>query len=308
MSQPEEKNEWTIGGGRSIFGQQEEIGQAIEWRRSVDVDRRPLVRSTSAVWALILLLFAGVPTVLAQRVDPTSPENTAKGRALLDAVIAARGGAAYLGFRTLLSTGQYTPYQQGLSQVPVPFVNYLALPDRERVEFGKGKLKNRRIQVNQGQTGWVYDGEVETIKDQTEEQLRDYLDSLTYDLDRVLRERSKDPKVQVGYAGLAELRPGERAEILVLELGGDKSLTLTLDRTNHLPLQLTYESSTKGALTRREVRFFQYVAYDGVLFPNIIDFYRDGVQESRVNYQSIRLGVPIRDELFLKPASVKTIK
>lgn len=307
MSQPEEKIGRAGGGDRSLFGQQE-IGEAMKWRRRVAADRRRLTRFARVACALILLLIGGSPTVLAQRVDPTSPENAAKGRALLDAVIAARGGAAYLGFRTLLSTGQYTPYQQGLSQVPVPFVNYLAFPDRERVEFGKGKLKNRRIQVNQGQTGWVYDGEVETIKDQTEEQLRDYLDSLAYDLDRVLRERSKDPKVLVGYAGLAELRPGERAEILVLELGGGKSLTLTLDRTNHLPLQLTYESSVKGTLTRREVRFFQYVAYDGVLFPNIIDFYRDGVQESRVNYQSIRLGIPIRDELFLKPASVKAIK
>jgi len=50
------------------------------------------------------------------------------------------------------------------------------------------------------------------------------------------------------------------------------------------------------------------VTYDGVRFPNILDFYRDGIQESRVNYQSIRIGVSIRDDLFLKPASVKAIK
>jgi hypothetical protein len=287
---------------------EQKIEPAIEWSPGVDAGRRRLVRWGGAASTLLLILTVAALPGHAQRVDPTSPENVAKGRALLDAVIAARGGAAYLSFRTLLSTGQYTPYQQGLSQVPVPFVNYLAFPDRERVEFGKGKRKNRRIQVNQGQTGWVYDGEVETIKDQTEEQLRDYLESLTYDLDRVLRERSQDPRVQVGYAGLAELRPGERAEILVLELGGDKSLTLTLDRTNHLPLRLTYESLAKGTLTQREVRFFQYVPYDGVFFPNIIDFYRNGIQESRVNYQSIRLGIPVRDELFLKPASVKAIK
>ncbi len=300
MPQPEEKIERMIEANRSP-GKDQRVGR----QRGVVV----ALLSRGGVGCLLALLLAlwALPAA-AQRIDPKSPENAAKGRALLDAVIAARGGAAYLRFQTLLSTGQFTPYQQGLSQVPVAFVNYLAYPDRERVEFGKGKLKNRRIQVNQGQTGWVYDGEVETIKDQTEEQLREYLESLTYDLDRILRDRSKDPQFQIGYAGLVELRPGERAEVLLIDLAKDKSLTLTLDRTTHLPLRLTYESQAKGALTRREVRFFQYVAYDGVLFPNIIDFYRDGIQESRVNYQSIRLGIPVRDELFVKPASVKAIK
>ncbi len=142
---------------------EQKIEPAIEWSPGVDAGRRRLVRWGGAASTLLLIMTVAALPGHAQRVDPTSPENVAKGRALLDAVIAARGGAAYLSFRTLLSTGQYTPYQQGLSQVPVPFVNYLAFPDRERVEFGKGKRKNRRIQVNQGQTGWVYDGSCATI-------------------------------------------------------------------------------------------------------------------------------------------------
>jgi hypothetical protein len=56
------------------------------------------------------------------------------------------------------------------------------------------------------------------------------------------------------------------------------------------------------------VRFFQYVVYDGVKFPNIVDFYRDGVQVSRVNYESVKLDTPISDSLFAKPASAKEIK
>jgi hypothetical protein len=45
-----------------------------------------------------------------------------------------------------------------------------------------------------------------------------------------------------------------------------------------------------------------------VKFPNIVDYYRDGFQETRVNYQSVKLDAPINDEIFVKPASVKAIK
>jgi hypothetical protein len=71
---------------------------------------------------------------------------------------------------------------------------------------------------------------------------------------------------------------------------------------------LIYEKSEDSGLMKHEIRYFQYVDYDGVKFPNIVDYYRDGVQASRINIQSVKLNTPIGDELFAKPASVKAIK
>ena len=73
-------------------------------------------------------------------------------------------------------------------------------------------------------------------------------------------------------------------------------------------MSLTYEKVSDKGFTKREVRFFQYISYGGIKFPNIVDFYSDGLQESRINYQTVKTDVPIPDELFTKPANVKALK
>ena len=263
----------------------------------------------SCAWLLILLAcHGGSAGALAQKADPQDPRNLEIGKELIEKSIAARGGTAYTQYLTLVATGQFTPYDKGLSQIPMPFVNYIVYPDRERVEFGKGKKKDRRIQVNQGKTGWVYDGDAETLKDQTSQQIADYLEGLEYDIDRILRGAWQSPEVKVRFAGREEIRPGERANVVALEFSPDRIIYLWLDRSTNLPLSLVYEKTGAGGLRKHEVRFFQYIKYDGVFFPNIVDFYRDGVQESRVNYQSVKIGGPLGEELFAKPASAKAIK
>ncbi|MDX2034774.1 MAG: hypothetical protein SF339_29135 [Blastocatellia bacterium] len=256
-----------------------------------------------------LFLPASLASVsLAQKADPADPRNQQIGADLIKQAIAARGGDRYLGFKTVMTTGQFTPYDKGLSQSPIQFTDWIVYPDKERTDFGKGKKKDRRIQVNIGKTGWVYDGDAQTLKDQTDAQIRAHLEGLESDIDRVLRSTWKEPGAEVRFAGREELRPGERADVVEIKLKSDHILSLWLDRSTHLPINLIYEKIEDGKLIKREVRFFQYIVYDGVKFPNIIDFYRDGLQESRINFQTIKLDAPMPDELFAKPANIKEIK
>lgn len=257
--------------------------------------------------SLVLFALSLVP-VFAQKADPKDPKNVELGRALIAQVIAARGGAAYLNYQTIISTGLFTQFDKGVSASPLAFTDWVVLPDKERTEFGKGKKKDRRIQVNVGRTGWVYDGDAQTLKDQTEPQIKQHLNGLDADIDRVLRAAAKEAGVDVRFAGREELRPGERADVVAVTMRSGQIVYLWLDRATHLPLNLIYEKEEEGKQVKREARFFQYVTYDGVQFPNIIDYYRDGVQEARVNFQSIKLNAPVSDELFVKPASIKAIK
>jgi hypothetical protein len=39
-----------------------------------------------------------------------------------------------------------------------------------------------------------------------------------------------------------------------------------------------------------------------------VDFYRDGVQEGRINLQTVKLDPAIAENLFAKPANIKEIK
>jgi hypothetical protein len=244
----------------------------------------------------------------AQKADPNDPKNAERGAELIKQAIQARGGARFLSYANIISTGQYTPFDKGLSLIPIQFVDWIVYPDKERTEFGKGKKKDRRIQVNVGKTGWVYDGDAETLKDQTDKQIQDHLEGLEFDIDRILRAAAKDTGAEVRFAGREETRPGERADVVSIKLKSEQTVYLWLDRQTHLPMSLIYERNGDSGLTKHEIRYFQYVDYDGVKFPNIVDYYRDGVQASRVNLQSVKLNVPAGDELFAKPASVKAIK
>src|SRR5215470_18031863 len=228
-------------------------------------------------------------TARAQRVDPNDPKNVQRGAELIKQTVQARGGERFLNFTSIMQTGVYTPFQKGMSQIPIPFVDWIIYPDKERTEFGKGKKKNRKIQVNVGKTGWVYDGDAETLKDQTDKQIEEHLEGLDFDIDRLLRTATKGAGVEVGYAGREETRPGERADIVAVKLKSDQTAYILIDPQTHLPISLSYEKSEDGQLVKQEVRFNQYVDYDGVKFPNIVDFFRDSVQTGRLNVQSIKL-------------------
>ncbi|HKX32036.1 MAG TPA: hypothetical protein VJ302_30390 [Blastocatellia bacterium] len=257
--------------------------------------------------AVVLITMLAL-TASAQKTDPKDPQNAKKGMELLEQAIQARGGSRFLTHQTVTATGQYTYYDKGVSTLPSQFLDIIAYPDKERIEFGRGKKKNRKIQVNVGTTGWSYDGDAEVLKDQTDKQLQSHIEDLEYDLDRILRSGWKAPGVQVGFAGREETRPGERADLVLIQLTAERSVLLSLDRNTHLPINMTYERAGDSGLIKHEVRYNQYVVYDGVNFPNIIDFYRNGVQESRVNYQTVKLDLPVNNEVFVKPASAKAVK
>jgi hypothetical protein len=256
----------------------------------------------------LLIIWITARQGLAQRADPSDPKNEQLGTDLIKATITARGGEAYLKFKTLHATGQFTQYDQGVAGLSKAFFNWIVYPDRERVEFGKGKKKDRIIQVNTGNGGWIYDGDAETLKDQTPKQISDFQEGIEFDIDHILRGGWQKEGVQIRFYGREETRPGERADVVELKLTEGKSVYLMIDRNTKLPMSLRYEKMEGRNLSKREVRFFQYVTYGSVKFPNIVDFYRDGVQESRVNYQSVQTDAPAPEELFTKPASAKLIK
>lgn len=257
---------------------------------------------------IFVVLSAVSSAVLAQRADPRDPKNAELGAELLRKAVAARGGDRYLAFKAILTTGQFTSFDKGVSTVPRQFTDWIVYPEKERTEFGKGKKKDRIIQVNVGKTGWIYDGDAETLKDQSDQQIKAHLDGIEFDIDRILRFSWKEPGAEVRFWGREEIRPGERANVVEIKLKNDQLIYLWLDRSTNLPMSLIYEKTEEGALVKRETRYFQYIEYENVKFPNIVDFYRDSVQEGRINLQSAKLDPPITEDLWAKPASVKAIK
>lgn len=254
---------------------------------------------------LLLIAFAiGQATIgLAQEQDENDP---AKAAALVREAIKARGGDAYLKIRSAVSRGQYTPYAKGVSGDPTGFVDYVVYPGRERTEFGKGDSKF--IQSNSESANWVYDAGQKMIREQTEEQIKQFQQSARYDLDALLRVANSQTGVKLVYLGRKEPWRNTFSEAVRVEFADGGEALLHFDPRGKLPLSAEYKTVTEEGTVNNEARFYRWVEFNGVQFPTLQDFYRNGKQSSRVSFDSINFNENVPDKLFAKPASIKEVK
>ena len=241
--------------------------------------------------------------VTAAAQDENDPE---KAAALIRDAIKARGGDTYTKIRTLVSRGQFSPFEKGASQAPMPVVDYLVYPDRERTEFGKGDTKS--VQTNSGAKGWVYDAGQKIIRDQTEDQIQVGQQSLRYDLDNLLRRAAQEAGAKLVYVGRREVWRNTFSEAVRIDFTDGASVTLHFDPRAKLPLMTEYKIITEGKTSNEQSRYFRWVEFGGVQFPTIIDVYREAIQSARYSVDSVEFNVEVPEKLFAKPVNIKEVK
>src|SRR5437879_4817077 len=109
--------------------------------------------------------------VHAQAEKPAPPLDD-KAEKIVQRAIQAVGGNSYLNIKTVTGRGFITDYHDGVSGIPVRFVDYILYPDRERTEFSGGG--QRTIQTKDKEKGWFFEGADNVIKDKTTQQLGDF--------------------------------------------------------------------------------------------------------------------------------------
>jgi hypothetical protein len=134
------------------------------------------------VFILLVCLAAGVTIARAQTSTPAVDE---KSKQIIDRAIEVLGGANYLNVQSVVSKGFYTGFKGGEAQVPSRFLDYLVYPDRERTEFTQFGIKT--IQTNSGNTGWMFDGAVKKLSDQTPTQVEEFKRVMRTSLENLLR-------------------------------------------------------------------------------------------------------------------------
>lgn len=257
----------------------------------------------SVIFLLCAVALILSPVSFAQEQDDNGP---AKVEALIRAAIKARGGDTYANVRSVMSRGQHTPFLKGVPGDPSSFVDYIAYPDRERTEFGKGDRKY--IQTNLPNSGWIYDGAQKMIRDQTEEQIKEFQQSIRHDLDNLLRNRWKEPGTKLVYIGRREAWKNTFSEAAQINFADGSSVTLHFDPRDKLPLMAEYKTIREGATVNNQVRFFRWVEFSGILFPTFQDFYRDGQQIGRASFDEVSFNIDIPEKLFAKPSNIKEVK
>ena len=243
-----------------------------------------------------------------------APEGTAdeKSQQIINRAIEVLGGANYLNVKTVIGKGFYTTYSEGISQVPARFLDYISYPDRERTEFTGAGIKS--IQTNVGDTGWMYDGMVKKITDQSPTQVEDFKRAMRTSVENLLRGWWKQEGGKVTYVGRREAGLAKRNETVRLTYPNGFWIEYEFGARDGMPAKVIYKRSRKNMdtgdieETTEEDRLFKPIEIDGVTAPWIIDHFVNGKQVSRINYENVQYNQPLADTLFAKPDDVRKIK
>ncbi|MDQ5835313.1 MAG: hypothetical protein M3379_00760 [Acidobacteriota bacterium] len=236
-----------------------------------------------------------------------APKEDEKAAEVVRHAVEALGGGAYLGVKTLVSRGHFTPFKDGVATLPTAFTDYLILPDRDRTEFRGAGVKT--IQTYTGDTGWIADLLSKKILELKPEQVEDFHTSIRTSMDNLLRGWWRSAGASLAYVGRREAGLARRNEVVRLTYPDGFEAEFEFDSKEWLPSKVKYKKgNSEGERVEEEDRFAQLVPVGAVRFPFVVDHFTAGVQASRVNYDSVEFNRPVPDSLFTKPADVKAVK
>jgi hypothetical protein len=243
---------------------------------------------------------------------PAKPNDPPKAEGILTRAIEVVGGNAYLNVKTVVGRGFFTTFQDGVSQIPARFVDYISYPDRERTEFNGAGV--RVIQTNNGETGWLFDGASKTLSDMHTPQIEDFKRSMRTSVENVLRGWWRKENATLSYVGRREAGLARRNEVVRITYPHGFWVEYEFAAKEGLPEKIIYKTtrkkldSTETEEVTEEDRLAKPITMTGVTAPWVIDHFVNGVQTSRINYESIEYNTSLPDSLFTKPANIKGLK
>ncbi len=252
------------------------------------------------------------PTPTPEVAVKPSAENIAKAEQIVARAVEAIGGSNYLNVKTVLGRGYYTGFLDGVPQLPAKFVDYIVFPDRERTEFISSGV--RIIQTNSGDAGWFYDGATKSLADMKPAQVEDFKRGMRTSMENLLHGWWRKEGGTLSYVGRREAGLAKRNEVVRLTYPNGFWIEYEVGAKDNLPAKMLYKRTRKKADSEEteelneEDRLAKPITVAGVTAPWVIDHYINGVQTSRINYESIEYNSPISDALFAKPANVKALK
>ena len=266
----------------------------------------------SVVTLFLLVLFCARGAAQQDPAPKPSPENVAKAEAVVNRAIEVLGGNAYLNIKTAVGRGFFTTFQEGMSQIPAKFVDYISYPDRERTEFTGDGIKV--IQTNSGETGWLYDGATKSLSDMKGTQIEDFKRSMRTSVENLLRGWWKKENATLNYVGRREAGIGRRNETVRLTYPNGFWIEYEFAAKEGLPAKVIYKTTKKKPDSdeteevTEEDRLAKPITIGQITAPWVIDHFINGTQTSRVGYESVEYNSPIADTLFAKPATIKGLK
>ena len=230
-------------------------------------------------FALLLTAAFGQADAPPAQSIPMDQQNARKARALLDQMVQALGGQAYLGIQDISREGRTYSFHLGQpNSFGIVFWEFYHYPDKDRYELTK---KRDVIEIFNGEKSYeiTYKG----THAQDPKELSDYLRRKKFALDWVVREWLKEPGIALFYEGptVAEQKSVEQVTVMN---ANNEGVTLYIDSNTHLPVKKTFswrDPTDKGRNIEDEV-YDNYRPIQGVMTPfTITRFYNGDMSNQR---------------------------
>jgi hypothetical protein len=248
----------------------------------------------------------------------TTDPGARKAGELLEQMVAALGGPAYLTMQNMEQEGRtYSFDTQGRSESEgALYTRFWGWPDRERFELN---LKREwatdfigiPIPISQGgQLVVLYVGDQGyelTYQGATaleKENIEDYLRRRAHSLPWVLRKWLDQPGIAVFYEGhvLAERKQAEQVSLITAQ---NDAVTVAIDGITHLPIRVSFTWRDPKYLDKNEEAesYENYRPEQGIMTPLSITRYHNGLPRNQRFVLSTKYNQPLSDTLFSPKAT-----
>jgi hypothetical protein len=241
--------------------------------------------------------------------NPSAPapvseqSNQQKARTLVDQMIQALGGQAYLNVQDYYAEGRSGSFHNESLEGYSLFYRFWKRPDKDRVELTK---ERDIVELYLGDSAYeiTYKG-IHPLDPQKDEKLRQLVQRRHYTLEVVLRQWLTEPGILLLDEGPG-ISEGHLAEKITFVNAKNESVTLYVDPTTHLPLEKRFSTRDPRYRERDEERtiYGDWKEIQGVNTPRITVTKRNGETLSQQIILNMAYNTHPDDALF-DPAVAK---
>lgn len=209
----------------------------------------------------------------AQTPSTDADKNAAQARAVLDEMVKALGGEAWLTLKNEHREGRAAAFYEGKpTGGTIEYYEFHVWPTGDRIEFTKHRDV---VQIYKGDEAWeiTYRG----LKALPAEQHDDYVRRRNHSIETVVKVWLKDPRTILIYEGqhLAARHNADQVTVISPE---NESVTLFLDSQTHLPLKKSFQwrDPTYKDFNTESEEYDDYHTVDGIPTAFTVSRFKNG--------------------------------
>jgi hypothetical protein len=227
-----------------------------------------------------------------------APTNQQKARALVDQMIQALGGQAYLTAQDYYAEGRSGSFHNESLVGSTLFYRFWKWPDKDRIELTK---QRDIVQLYVGDDAYeiTYKGIRPLSLEKKEERVKQAIIRRHYSLENVLRNWLKEPGILLLDEG-PSISEGHMAEKLTIINSKNESVTILVDPSTHLPLEKRFSTRDPRYRERdEEVQIYgDWKEFQGINTPRMTVIKRNGETISQQIILNITYNIHPSDALF----------